>query len=144
MSLKDEIDNDPIGRVYSAMNDIEVTTSLNTVNREIPRLIPYPELISYLIEKEKWSGILVAGHDETHAVYADCLMFISIANNTNLTHLDLSNPAIVTMLVNIKGGGLLENVNQTDIVAMSKQLVSRATEIGEPFVWLGQVQRARA
>lgn len=139
--LKDELDNDP-ENMYAGMDADQITARINAVDFEWNRPIPFTELISYLIEKGKWSGILVAGNDKTHTAYSDCLMFISIANNTNITELDLSNPAIVTMLVSIKDATLLVQQNQTDIVAMGRQITSRAEFLRLGRVKAGQVERA--
>jgi len=138
--LKDELQNDP-ENMYSGMDAVQIAARINAEDFEWNRPIPFTELISYLIEKGKWSGILVAGNDKNDAVYSDCLMFISIADNANMTELDLSNPAIITMLVSIKGATLLDQQNQDDIVAMGKQITSRAEFLKLGRVTVGAVER---
>jgi len=51
--LKDEITNDPLSRGYSTMTDLEVATSLNTVDRVLQRSsISGSELFGYTVEAE--------------------------------------------------------------------------------------------
>ena len=66
--LLDELTNDPLGRGYSGMSDLQVADSLNTANRLLgrksisgPELFGYTEFTEYEIlsdaKKDQWLGL---------------------------------------------------------------------------------------
>lgn len=101
-------------------------------------------LIVYLLKSGKWGGIEKAASDATHAAQAESRAFMVVMNNPNFSDLDLSDPAVVQMLLNIKAAGLLNNADQTAILALENASVTRAANIGLEHVFPGHVEYARA
>jgi hypothetical protein len=144
-ALKTEISTDPLGRNYAGMTDAQVAASLNTADRTIKRPVPLRDLIVYLLKKGKWSGIEDEASSNTLGVKAECKAFMVIMNNPNFSDLDLTDATVQTMLLAIKTAGLLDSVDQTAILAMADQSVSRRVELGfANEIRMSDVTKARA
>lgn len=141
--LEDEIANDPLGRGYIGMTDEQVADDMNSIYRQININIPLRELIVYLLRNNKWGPIKDAAEDDLHDVHRQCEAFMVVMNNVNFTDLDISDPVMQAMLLAIKNAGLLNNEDQSAILAMGKKDVSRAQELGLSVIKPGYVGDAR-
>lgn len=131
--LSDEITNDPLARGYSGMTDQQVADSLKAVSREVDRLVDLRELISYLLKNKRWVPIKSESESDALGVQGETTAFMVIMDNPNFDSLDLTDATTLTMLGAIKTAGLLNAADQTAIVAMGKELISRADELGIKF-----------
>lgn len=143
-TLSDELTNDPLGRGYSGMSDLAASVDLNTEYRTRTINVPIRELLVYLLKAGKMKPIDVAGNTPAHPAEQECYAFMSIMNNANFEDLDLSDATLRSMLINIRNAGLLDAADQTAILAMADEPVSRATELGLRRVRVGTVAAARS
>lgn len=112
--LKDEIDNDPLGRGYAGMSDQEVSDDMNTEYREISvksilsenvvaALVPSEVNALTVIQQRNLWGIIGAG-----SVRPD-------------------DPEVKSYFADLFGAGTITRAN---LLALAKLTVSRAVELG--------------
>jgi len=141
--LSEEIKNDPLGRGYDGMTDDQIVTSLTAVDIEIDVKVPMRDLLTYLIENDKWADILDASTNNGHAARKACLAFTTICNNVNFSDLDLTNSSVGTLITALTTNNLLEAADVTAITAMGKKNTSRAQQEGLGTIGPGIVEVAR-
>ena len=125
-SLKIEVDTDPLGRGYSGMSDSEVTTSLNTVDRQRNReLMSGVEIASAIVESE-YVGLTAAQKDR-------------LVGFTNLEGVDPFGFGVV-VFKDVFGGG---SGTISALAAARVETVSRAAELALPNIKVGWVQEVR-
>jgi len=124
--LSDEITNDPLGRGYSTMSDLEIKNSLSTPN------IPH--------NRESISGSELLGLANA-AEYAN-LTDINRDNWLSLCGVDSIDPfgSAVQLVQSIWAGNPL---TIAALVAARTELISRAKELGLSYINEGHVQGAR-
>lgn len=127
MALKTEIETDPLGRGYSGMTDLEVATDLNIVYREVSvEFVTGQEIFEAVVPTE-YNTLTDKQINLLHAIMG--LVNISV-NGTNTK----------TALLSMFGAG---TTTRSNLAALQKRDVSRAEELGLPFVYEGHVQEAR-
>lgn len=67
MTLKAEIENDPLRRGYAGMDNAELHTNLHTANREVDQDIDIDAFNSYRLKRGKGSNELLDGEEKLHA-----------------------------------------------------------------------------
>ena len=124
--IKTELTTDPLARGYAGMTDQEVADSLNTVDRERNKTTLSGTDVFNAINVTEFNAL-------TDAVQARIW---------NVLHLGTINPfgLEATLFVGAFGA---ESETITNLSAIRKESISRATEIGVGFVMAGHVQNAR-
>lgn len=122
-----ELTNDPLTIGYSGMTDSEVADSLNTVNREINVSSVQG---SELFEAADPTEVDALTADERQKFYAICSLDAIKVNSTNTRN------ALLAMF----GVG---STTRTNLAALQKTTVSRATELGIGYVKVGHIIMAR-
>lgn len=127
MSLKTEIATDPLGRGYSGMTDLEVANDLNTVYR------------TQNVES-------VTGRDIFEAAVRSEYLALA-AEDKDLLHVIISMGSILVNGANTKAALLAMfgagTTTRTNLAVLQIRDVSRAQELGLPFVYEGHIQEAR-
>ena len=124
--LKNEIETDPLSRGYSGMTDLEVANDLNTVYRTKNKTSMTGSEVLNAIVISEWTSLTA---DKQRTVW-------------DVVHLGTINPFGIeaTLMISVFGAG------SDTIAALAdarKDDVSRASELGMPFVYEGNVQEAR-
>lgn len=128
ITLKNELTDDPLGRGYSGMTDQEATDDLNTAYRELTReRIETWEVIEATVASE-WSALSDAEKERYSTFIAAGTLNPSGAN---------TKQAFAAMF----GLGTTTRVN---LLALSKETVSRADELEIGIVTAARVASARA
>lgn len=128
--LKTEVTTDPLGRGYAAMTDAQVSADLNTAYRT--RVLPQVPLNSLLI----WGGQgpLQKLQDYANTVSnnaglrASCLAALQVLSGA-APYLDLSDSRITTLLTSLVSGGVLSSTDQSNLLALQDQPLTRAVEV---------------
>lgn len=127
MILKAEIEADPLSRGYSGMTDLEVATELNIIYREVDvEFVTGQEIFEAVVPSE-YNALTDKQINLLHAIMG--LGSISV-NGTNTR----------TALLSMFGSG---TTTRSNLAVLQKRDVSRAEELGLPFVYEGHVQEAR-
>ena len=124
--LSDELLNDPLGRGYSAMIDLEAADSLNIVDRPRNReLMTGSELLANT-DSVEYNSLTDSKRDQW----------------LSLCGVDSINPfgSVVQIVVQIWGGGSTTIAN---LQAARIELISRAQELGLGLINEGDVNHAR-
>lgn len=126
--LKAEITGDPLARGYAGMTDLQITTSLNVVDRTRQRAtIPVSEVVRAFVASEL--DALTTGKKANLQIM---LMAGTIeVNNTNVR----------AVFFDAFASG---SATRTALIALADETVSRGEELGIGFVSLGNVQQAKA
>ncbi len=125
--LIDEIINDPLGRSYSGMNDLDLTNSLNALDRT--------ENKASMSASEVFNQIVPAAL--TGLTDADRLKIFDVLHMGEVNPFGLE----AQVFIDVFGGG---SATITALNAARVTAISRAHEIGLSFVSLGSVIAARA
>ena len=126
--LKSEITADPLGRGYSGMSNLAVANSLNTVNRPVTK--------TYVTGSEIYNA---TSDTEYAALTAE--QQASWDRLCGIDQINISSGVAKAREAELFGPG---TATRTALVALkAAPQVSRATEIGLPFVYEGNVQEAR-
>ena len=127
MTLKTEIETDSLSRGYSGMTDLEVATDLNIVYREVDvQSVSGQEIFETVIPSE-YNALTDKQINLLHAIMG---MGSILVNGTN------TRTALLTMF----GAG---TTTRSNLGALQKRDVSRAQELGLPYVYEGHIQEAR-
>ena len=127
MILKTEIATDPLGRGYSSMTDLEVATDLNIIYREVDvESVSGQEIFEAVVPLE-YNVLTDKQINLLHAIMG--LGSISV-NGINTR----------TALLSMFGSG---TTTRSNLATLQKRDVSRAEELGLPYVYEGHVQEAR-
>jgi hypothetical protein len=129
LTLRNELLTDPLTRGYAGMGDVAAAASLNTANRATTRtVIPAREIINATVPSE-WLA-LTANEKQRYQTI------------TGAGDVDASNQNVRDAFLAMFAGG---TATRTALAALQNGLnVSRATEIGLPFVGAHHVAAARA
>ena len=146
--LKEEINSDPLGRGYSAMDDAAVAASLNTADRSRVVELSSAKLLA-------WSAGASAGDrprlikideaSQSHAseeVKAAALISAEMVRRDG-TSIDLNLADHMGLLDGLVAGGVLSSADKTDLLQLATESISRATELGLGLVRPGDVIQAR-
>jgi len=127
--LHSELTNDPLARGYAGMTDAQAAASLNTANRATTRtIIPAWEIIGATVPSE-WTALSAAEKQRYQTI-------------TGAGEVDASNQNVRNAFLAMFAGG---TATRTALAALQNgPNVSRATELGLPFVGAHHVAAARA
>jgi len=126
-TLRTEIETDPLGRGYSGMTDLEVANDLNIVYREVDVESVTGQDIFEAVVPSEYNALTDKQINLLHAIIGMGSLFV---NGTNTR----------TALLSMFGSG---TTTRTNLAALQKRNVSRAQELGLPYVYEGHVQEAR-
>ncbi len=127
MTLKTEIETDSLSRGYSGMTDLEVATDLNIVYREVDvQSVSGQEIFETVIPSE-YNALTDKQINLLHAIMGMGSILVNGAN---------TRTALLTMF----GPG---TTTRSNLAALQKRDVSRAQELGFPYVYEGHIQEAR-
>ena len=127
MTLRTEIETDPLSRGYSSMTDLEVATDLNIVYRELDVESVSGQAIFETVVPSEYNALTDKQLNLLHAIMG---MGSILVNGTNTR----------TALLSMFGPG---TTTRSNLAALQKRDVSRAQELGLPYVYEGHVQEAR-
>ena len=127
MSLKTEVTTDPLGRGYSTMTDLEVANDLNIVYRTEPVESVTGQDIFEAVVRSEYTGLSAGDKSLLHVIIS---MGSILVNGTN------TKAALLAMF----GAG---TTTRSNLTALQTRDVSRAQELGLPFVYEGHIQEAR-
>jgi len=125
--LKTEITTDPLTRGYSGMSDLEIANDLNTVYRQVN------------VESVTGQGLFEATVPSEYNTLTDkqISLFHAIVG---MGDIKVNGTNTKTALLAMFGVG---TTTRTNLAALQKQDVSRAQELGIPYVYEGHVQEAK-
>lgn len=146
--LRDEITNDPLGRLYSAMADHEIADSLNHPDRPGRKPVPATDVRLYVLLHGIFPGIqnLAAnGQDPTQRGTAITILQTIAPNSFDTIRMNLPNvhAAVSQMLQTMVDAGVMSAQHRTDMLALGEATISRAQELGLPPVHHLDVAEAR-
>ena len=126
--LKDEITGDPLALSYSTMNDLDLTNSLNALTRSQDRGSMSASEVYNQIDVGEWLALTDVQRQEVW----------------NILHLGDVNPfgleatRFTAIFPPLPGGVTLTALQDARVTP-----ISRATELGLPFITLGDIIAAR-
>ena len=146
--LRDEITNDPLGRLYSAMADHEIADSLNYADRPGKKPVPATDVRLYILLNGLFPAIqnLAAnGQDATQKGTAITILQTIAPNSFDTIRMNLPNVnvAVSQMLQTMVDAGVMTAQHRTDMLALGDATISRAQELGLPAVHHLDVAEAR-
>lgn len=139
--LKDEIDNDPLGRGYSGMSDSEIAQSINAEDIPVTGTASIAEFIG-AIKPAAWPvGDGTAVSDAKAQADRDyCIMLTSNSSG----FIPFNEPEIRAKLTNVTNGIFKDNApTRNAIQTLWTQLTSRAAQLGLPFIKVGFITEVR-
>ena len=143
--LKDEIDNDPLGRGYAGTSDQDIANSLNSKDHDNLVALSSTELRIWAAESARAFNIREAISDGTKVDQVRNLsLILDKLLGTDDGVLDPSIAAHVAMINQLVLAGVLADSDRTALVAAATQLISRAKQLGLPLAKVGHIQIARA
>lgn len=126
--LHDELTNDPLGRGYSGMTDLQAAADLNTVYRSRDRgVVDAHELIDATVPSE-WSALTAAEKQRYQTL-------------TGAGQVNVQSTNVRSAFGAMFGAG---TQTRTNLIALQSETISRATELGIDHVYEGHVFMARA
>lgn len=146
--LKEEINNDPLGRGYSAMDDAAVASSLNVADRSRIVEITSAKLLAWSAGASVGDRPRLIKIDEASASHAseDVKAVASVCAEMVRRHgtsIDLNLADHVALLDALVVGGVLSSDDKTDLLQLASESISRADELGIGLVRPGDVIQAR-
>ena len=150
--LRAELDDDPLGRDYSAMSDAEVIASINEPNRPAPlRPIPSAELLGWSsagantagaasdkARNQRLADAAASGSPAVAGVADAALVLLSRDGDLDVT----KYADAIAVLVS---GSVLVQAEADELTALATPPeISRASELSLPVVGIGLVTNARA
>lgn len=127
MGLRAEIEIDLLSRGYSSMTDLEVATDLNTVYRTAN--------IEFVTGQEIFEAVVLLEYNALSA--AEKSLFHAIIG---MEHILVSGANTRASLLAMFGTG---TTTRSNLIALQTKTISRAEELGFPFVYEGHIQEAR-
>ena len=128
--LRDELLNDPLGRGYASMDEVEVIHSLIEVDRDVLISIRSDDLLAWSAMSGRFMKIKRAMEDETKT---DELRSIAWAAMKMIerdgTDLDLNLSDRASMLDTLVAAEILSESDKNDLYTTATQTVSRAHEL---------------
>jgi hypothetical protein len=140
--LIDELANDPLTRGYSGMTDEQAANSLNTKNRTAST-VGVGQIVNWLFETPAATQALRTGQDNTgltNSVRGICYNFLrlDVAPFQSVTLTQLTGAAD-----SLQSAAVFTAGQRNGLVALANNQISRAEELGLPFVVPGDVYEAR-
>lgn len=127
--LKEELDDDPLGRGYSGMTDEEAADSLNAVNRSVAPPAISTEVFLRGLVKSEWDTLSTADHLYISMIMGREVIDIRAGTETRNALVALFPPGSST---------------RDNLLSLAMVEVSRADELGLGRIYAGTVAQARA
>jgi len=128
--LRDELLNDPLGRGYSSMDEVEVIHSLAQVDRGVLFPIKSNDLLAWSGANGRYMKIKRVAED---AAQSDEIRSIAWASMKMIerdgTDLDLNLSDRASMLDVLVAATILSQSDKDDLYSMATQTISRAQEL---------------
>jgi len=140
--LRDELSNDPLGRGYADMTDLEVAQDLMSERLTIRKRVQVPRLGQFLMEEDLWEIIREATGSSTEAE-AKAAENVRDAAMAPPAEVDLDSEGLSTALDTLVSEGTITASQRDSIDALADYNVSRAGQLGLGTVREGDVSRAR-
>lgn len=141
--LKDELANDPLQRGYANMSNEEVANSLNTENIASRKLVPLWQVKKTIVEAGEWAQLIAAQSSSDSTVAGAAITAISYIDDPRFQNLDMDLTATINMINILKTNGILSEQVVNAVNALADTNISRAQQLGLPFVKVGHVELAR-
>ena len=142
-TLRQELENDPLGRGYATMDDAQVLASLREKNRPKLKALSSAELLAWSGSNNRkrkiFAGITSGPNDDIKNI---CDVATELLRRDN-TELDLNRADRVQMAQGLVAGGILTEADYTALVTMATYNVSRLEELGMQDFHEGDIQCAR-
>jgi hypothetical protein len=144
--LVSELKTDPAGIGYAGMTHKQVADAMNSAVRTAKRDVPPEKLFKLLVERGLWVKLSRLAEDtsqQTAARSEAAQLLVEVAYPPGGASIDLSSAAVAGALNTLVAAGDLQASDRNAILALSDVKISRAEEIGLPFVYEGHVESAR-
>lgn len=156
-TLRTEITTDPLGIGYSTMSDAQVATSINSEVRPTYQSIPGDVLLTWAAEgandgpptptPSRIIRISLAAQKLApfDSITYQAQGYAAAAVSAIQAQLSLSygKAEIRTMIGVLKTAGILSSQEVAELTTLGTTTVSRANELGLPFVKTGHIEQAR-
>ncbi len=142
--LRNELINDPLGRGYASMSDVQAADNLNTKNRQILENLPAKELLLWAADQGRFQKIRA---DDEKTQNSNALrsaagaMVVVIRAYQDVDPRDSRWNTLLDFLVT---SGTLTQGDKDALVIAATITRSRAEELGLGYITPGDVQAARA
>ena len=141
--LRAELNDDPLSRGYSGMDDEAASASLNAKDRTRLEPIGSAELLAWSASGGRLARLKSAAetgaNDEVKSLAEAAYLMVT----RDGTSLDLSLPDRVAFLHGLVAAGILTSTESDSLVSLATVSISRAEELGISFVRTGEVAAAR-
>jgi len=140
--LRQELNDDPLGRGYSGMTDQQAADDLNTVYRQRTVPIPVSDIRRYLFVQNLWLSI-------KQGTQVSAVMARDALNMFERFHVDQQDVSdtVENLLDNLVSDGFITTDNKSTVLAMGVQSMTRAEELGllgrSPEIGPAHVTQAR-
>jgi hypothetical protein len=144
--LVSELKTDPAGIGYAGMTHRQAADAMNAAVRTVKRDVPPEKLFKLLVERGLWVKLSRLAEDtsqQTAARSEAAQLLVEVAYPPGGASIDLSSAAVAGALNTLVAAGDLQASDKNAILALSDMKISRAEEIGLPFVYEGHVESAR-
>ena len=143
--LRDELLNDPLGRAYTSMDEIEVIHSLMEVNRDAIFPIKSDNLLAWSAMNGRFMKIKNLAEDSGQSDEIRSIAWASMKMiERDGTDLDLNLSDRAAMLDILVSAGVLDQSDKDDLYAMATRTISRAEELNIPLpLQRNDIERAR-
>jgi hypothetical protein len=143
--LREELLNDPLGRAYASMDEIEVIHSLMEVNRDAIFPIKSDNLLAWSAMNGRFMKIKNLAEDDAQSDELRSIAWASMKMiERDETDLDLSLPDRAVMLDTLVSVGTLDQSDKDDLYTMATRTISRAEELNVPLpLQRNDIERAR-
>ncbi len=143
--LSTELSGDPLGRSYSGMSDAEAAADLNTEYRTQVQSLSMQGLREWAATGARGFKIQAAITNEALTDQQRNVAYVGDKLlGTDDAQLDPSNAGHVAFVNELVSAGIITSDDRAALVTKATVNLSRATELGLPFVYPGHVQDARA
>lgn len=143
--LQTELTSDPEGIGYSAMGELTAANAMNAASAPVQRQpVPLPDILTWLIENDKYSAILNSAISATHT---STQRFQRVAGNPNIPALDPDDADAAKLFTDLRDDGYLTTPDLVTIKALAESVntgPSRAESLGLVWVYPENIEQARA
>lgn len=128
--LRDELLNDPLGRVYASMDEVEVIHSLIEVDRDVLIPIRSDDLLAWSAMGARFMKIKRAMEDEAKADEIRSIAWAAMKMiERDGTDLDLNLSDRAAMLDTLVSAEILSESDKNDLYSAATKTISRAQEL---------------
>lgn len=128
--LRDELLNDPLGRGYASMDEVEVIHSLIEVDRDILSPIKSDNLLAWSAMGGRFMKIKRVAEDETQSDEIRSIAWAAMKMiERDGTDLDLNLSDRAAMLDTLVSSEILSESDKDDLYDVATRTISRANEL---------------